>query len=1061
MDTSRFRALQADPGMQARVPIATYRLQFNRAFTFEYARRLVPYLGALGVSDLYASSYLTARPGSTHGYDIANHNALNPEIGTEEDYQRLVETLQTRGMGHVLDVVPNHMGIAAGSNPWWNDVLENGPSSLYAEFFDIDWDPVKRQLANKVLLPILGDQYGRVLENQELVLEYADGSFGLRYFETRLPIAPRSMTQILAHRLDDLTATLGEANPHLQEYQSILTALTNLPGRTETAADRIRERLREKEVIRRRLTTLGEACEPVRTWIEETVRIFNGKRGNPRSFDLLDRLLDDQVYRLADWRVAAEEINYRRFFDINDLAAIRMENPAVFQETHRLILRLVEEGKVTGIRLDHPDGLFDPPQYFYALQRERFAQVVRSRLLPAVAAVRPEGETAVAREVAQFDAMCQPDPAKAGCRPLYLLAEKILAKGERLPLQWAVYGTTGYEFLNLLDGLFVDSRNEKAMSAGYTAFTGERTPFADLVYESKQLIMRVSMSSELNVLGHALDRLSERNRYSRDFTLNSLTHALREVIACFPVYRTYIDGRGPEVALQDRACVEVAVAFAKRRNPATNVSVFDFVRDVLLLRYPENTDEAYRQAQRAFVQKIQQVTAPVTAKGVEDTAFYRYNRLVSLNEVGGQPDRFGVSVEEFHTQCQARWEKWPTGLSATSTHDTKRSEDVRARIHVLSEIPREWRAAVGRWHRWNRRHAAEVEGRPAPSRNDEYLLYQTLVGAWPLPPLGPEAMAAFTLRVQNYMLKAAKEAKLSTSWINPNGAYDEALRAFVARILDPGPGNRFLADFTAFHSFVARLGMVNSLALSLVKITAPGVPDFYQGTELWDFSLVDPDNRRPVDFAVRAALLSDLRARIAAGDLLGLARELTEYWTDGRTKLYTIHRALTCRRVAPKLFRAGEYVPLFTGGVHAGHLCACARRREGRTVLTVVPRLTACLTDNGARLPLGAEVWGDTWIQLPRDIPEEAYVNLFTGTRVGGRTDDGGTALAAGEILAEYPVALLASPSPPATAEGKGTSERSEIRCREPWEAIGPSGGMSGRCGSETSGPSWMAAGSR
>lgn len=1010
MEANASRELQQEPGLSPRVPVATYRLQFNRNFTFEDARQVVPYLDALGVSDLYASSYLAARPGSTHGYDIANHNALNPEIGTEEDYSPFVEALQARGMGQILDVIPNHMGIAAGCNPWWNDILENGPSSPYAEFFDIDWDPVKRQLANKVLLPILGDQYGRVLENQELWLEYADGAFSLRYHETRLPVAPRSATLILGHRLEALVATLGEVDPHLQEYQSIITALTNLPPQNETAPDRVRERMREKEVIRRRLAHLTEACEAIRTSIEETVRIFNGKRGDPRSFDLLDRLLTDQAYRLAYWRVAAEEINYRRFFDINELAAIRMENPKVFRETHRLILRLLEEGKVTGLRLDHPDGLFDPPRYFHALQRERFAQIVRARLRQGPPMAEPDREAAVAQASAQFDATCQVDPAKRGCRPLYLLAEKILAKGERLPATWAIHGTTGYDFLNLVGGLFVDASNEKAMTAAYAAFTGQRTPFPDLAYESKQLILQVSMSSELNVLGHALDRLAERNRYSRDFTLNSLTHALREVIACFPVYRTYIDGQRPEVALQDRACVEVAVAFAKRRNPTTNVSVFDFVRDVLLLRYPENADEAYREDQRAFVQKFQQVTAPVTAKGVEDTASYRYNRLVSLNEVGGEPDRFGVSVEEFHTQCLARQERWPAGLSATSTHDTKRSEDVRARIHILSEIPREWRAAVGRWHRWNRRHAVEVDGRAAPDRNDEYLLYQTLVGAWPLPPLEPEGRATFTARIQAYMLKAAKEAKVNTSWINPSEGYDGALRGFVARILDPGPGNRFLPDFTLFQGFAARLGMVNSLAQTLIKMTAPGVPDFYQGTEVWDFSLVDPDNRRPVDFAGRAALLAGLRERIAAGDLAELARELVEHWADGQIKLYTIHRALTYRRGAPDLFRMGDYVPLQTGGQAAEHICAFARRREARITLTVVPRLTARLTDLGARLPLGGEVWSDTCVALPQDFPEGPYHNMFTGAEVGVSRKDGGVALAVGEVLAGFPVALLEAP---------------------------------------------------
>jgi (1->4)-alpha-D-glucan 1-alpha-D-glucosylmutase len=1011
MTAELFRTLREASRLQPRVPLATYRLQFNKAFTFQDAGSLLPYLDALGVSDLYASSTLAARPGSMHGYDIIDHNRLNPEIGSAGDYDSLGAALRARGMGQILDVVPNHMGIATGSNPWWNDVLENGPSSPYAEFFDVDWDPVKRELANKVLLPILGDQYGRVLESQELVLEYAEGTFSLRYYDTRLPIAPRSWVSILRHRLDALAGALGEESPPLQEYQSIITALVNLPGRTETAPERVRERLREKEVIRRRLAQLTRERREVQESIEETVRVFNGKRGDSRSFDLLDHLLDAQAYRLAHWRVAAEEINYRRFFDINELAAIRMEDPLVFRETHRLILALVEQGTVTGLRLDHPDGLYDPPRYFRALQGERFTQLAAAHLHAGPSRSEPERGACRDQALEVFDASCREDPRDQGCCPLYLLAEKILGKGERLPVNWAIHGTVGYEFLNLVSGLFVDGRHERAMTAAYAAFTGQRTPFADLAYESKQLIMQVSMSSELNVLGHRLNRLSERNRYYRDFTLNSLTQALREVIACFPVYRTYITGAQEAIALQDRACVEVAVAFAKRRNPATNVSVFDFVRDTLLLRYPENADEAYREEQRRFVLKFQQLTAPVMAKGVEDTAFYRYHRLVSLNEVGGEPDRFGIPVEEFHAQCQSRLEKWPHALSATSTHDTKRSEDVRARIHVLSEIPREWRASVSRWHRWNRRHLGQAEGLPAPDRNDEYLLYQTLIGAWPLAPLSPDEAAAFTARMQQYMLKAAKEAKLRTSWINPSREYDEALTEFVARCLAPGPGNRFLADLTAFQAPIARLGMVNSLAQTLLKITAPGVPDFYQGTELWDFSLVDPDNRRPVDFARRQALLAALSERIASGRLAALARELVEQWPDGRVKLYTIHRALTYRRRVATLFQAGEYIPLSTQGTAAEHLVAYARHRATTTALIVVPRLAAALTEGGARLPLGREVWADTAVLLPRELPPGPYVNLFTGARLMAEPTEHGAALAAGELLEAYPVALLDLPT--------------------------------------------------
>jgi (1->4)-alpha-D-glucan 1-alpha-D-glucosylmutase len=586
-----------------------------------------------------------------------------------------------------------------------------------------------------------------------------------------------------------------------------------------------------------------------------------------------------------------------------------------------------------------------------------------------------------------------------------VLAEKILARGERLPTSWAIHGTTGYEFLNLVGGLFVASGNERRLTRIHAAFTGRPGHYADLVYEAKQLIMDVAMSSELNVLGHALNRLSERDRYSRDFTLNSLTDALKEVIACFPVYRTYVDGRAPEIALQDRACIEVAVAFAKRRNPAKSPLVFDFVRDVLLLRYPEHADEDARRDQLAFVRKFQQVTAPVTAKGVEDTAFYRYHRLASLNEVGGDPDRFGVSVQEFHAQCRVRQETWPDGLSATATHDTKRGEDVRVRIHVLSEVPQEWRAAVTRWRRWNRGHLTRLDGQPAPDPSDEYLLYQTLVGAWPQPD-DPADHAEFTTRIQAYMRKAAREAKVHTSWISPNEAYETALEEFVARLLDPAPGNRFLEDLMAFQGPVARLGAVNSLSQCVLKITAPGVPDFYQGTELWDLSLVDPDNRRAVDFGRRQGLLDALTTRLTAGDPGPLAAELLAGWTDGRVKLYAIHRALACRRGDVDLFRQGAYTPLPTLGVAADHVCAFARTLEGRAVLTIVPRLCWSMTGGGARWPVG-DLWGDTRVALPDAVPAGAYRDWLTGRTHEPRGTEAGPMLAIADVLAEFPVALL------------------------------------------------------
>jgi (1->4)-alpha-D-glucan 1-alpha-D-glucosylmutase len=956
----------------ARVPSATYRLQLNGGLPFAAAAALVPYLDALGISDVYTSSYLAARPGSPHGYDLVDHNALNPEIGGEVEHGDFVAALRARGMGHLLDVVPNHMGVVPGANRWWTDVLENGPSSPYAEFFDIDWEPVERHLANKLLLPILGDQYGRALERQELTLDLVDGAFVLRYHGTTLPVEPRSAAQVLAWRLSALTAALAAHDPALQEYQSILTALGNLPAVSETAPARVRERQREKEVVRRRLAQLVERAPAIRAALEETLRAFNGDKGDPRSFDLLDRLLDEQPYRLAHWRVAAEEINYRRFFDVNDLAAIRMEHPGVFAETHRLIFRLVEAEQVTGLRIDHPDGLYDPRGYLAALQRERRAQL----------------------------AGAGGDDGGAGGRPLYVVAEKILARGEKLPANWPVHGTTGYEFLALAGGLFVDPAGARPLAAAAAAFTGQRLPWADLVYACKRLVVESVMAGELSVLGHRLHRLAQRHRGSRDFTRASLTHALREVIACFPLYRTYIGDEG-EITLQDRAAVEVAVAYARRRNPTTGTAILDFVRDVLLLREPDGADEAYRQAQRAFVGRFQQLTAPVTAKGVEDTAFYRHLRLVSLNEVGGDPDQFGVSVEDFHRQCAARQAAWPAGLSATATHDTKRGEDARARIHVLSERPAAWREAVRRWHRANRRHAALVEGRPAPDRADEYLFYQTLVGAWP--PGAAAAEPELVDRLQAYAIKAAREAKVHTSWISPHEAYEAALRAFVAAALAPGPGNRFVEDFLAFHAPCARLGAVNGLAQLVLKLAAPGVPDLYQGTELWDLSLVDPDNRRPVDWAARRAALETIRARVDAGALAGLAAELLARWEDGHVKLFVLHRGLVLRRRRAALFRHGAYRPLAVSGRHAAHLLAFAREHEGDAALAVVPRLTWRLT-GGARWPLGHATWEDTAVVLPPGLAGD-WEDVFTG----GRPAPGaGGALPAAALLGDFPVALLA-----------------------------------------------------
>ncbi|MEO6970945.1 MAG: malto-oligosyltrehalose synthase, partial [Chthoniobacterales bacterium] len=690
-----------------RIPSSTYRLQFNREFTFAQARALVPYLHALGISDCYASPYFQARADSLHGYDITDHNKLNDAIGSRAEYDAWMAELHAHEMGQVLDFVPNHMGIGEPQNLWWADVLENGPSSPYAAYFEIDWQPLKSDLRDKVLIPVLGDQYGRVLERGELKVHYEAGRFFLRYFEHEFPLAPGTYRHVLEIALAQLSE--HKAEDFYAELQSILTALEYLPRRTERDPERIAERTREKEIIKRRSERRCEEAPLVQEAIEKALTIINGTPGEPRSFDALDALLSEQAYRLAFWRVAAEEINYRRFFDINDLAAIRMELPEVFEEAHRLLLELVATGAVTGLRIDHPDGLYLPNEYFEKLQR-RVAEAL-------------QGELPVDR------------------RAIYLVVEKILSGNEQLRADWPVHGTTGYDFMNDVIGVLVDANAERPITTAFHKFIGHTLHFGHLVYAKKRLVMRLSLANDVNVLGTMFDRISEKNRWYRDFTLDALTLAVQETIACFPVYRTYLAPDRP-VSEADRAVVERAVAAAKRRNPALEESVFNFLRDILLFRFPENLDEEARAEHIHFVLKFQQTTGPIMAKGLEDTAFYIYNRLAALNEVGGEPQRFGMRVEEFHRRNAERQEHWPATLLATSTHDTKRSEDVRARMAVISEIPDVWRRSLGRWRTLNRRWKRRFEESEAPDANEEYLLYQTLLGTWPLAPFRELSAAA-------------------------------------------------------------------------------------------------------------------------------------------------------------------------------------------------------------------------------------------------------------------------------------------------------------------------------
>jgi (1->4)-alpha-D-glucan 1-alpha-D-glucosylmutase len=1012
-------------------PTSTYRIQFqHKTMTFRDAADVVPYLADLGVSHLYASPCQKVRSGSTHGYAIVDYGQLDPGLGDADDYRAMVEALHRDSLGQILDTVSNHMSAAPAENLWWTDVLENGPASPHAAFFDIDWHPIKDELQNRVLLPILGGQYGQVLESGDLKLEYRDGAFFLRYYHSLLPIEPRSYRDVLTLGLDALKTTMPPDSDELLELESIITALEHLPECTVAEPGGVAERQREKEVVKRRLHALVARAPAIADHIQRSLSEFNGTSGDPHSYDKLDKLLDAQVYRLSHWKAADDEINYRRFFDINELAAVCMELPEVFAQSHALVFELLARGDVDGLRVDHIDGLYEPAEYLRRLQREYLLALGRAAhqratenscgaAVPAARAgetpappVIPnapppwsEIETAFLPRVS---AIAFADPAPL---PLYVVVEKILAADENLPELWMSAGTTGYDFISSVNGLFVNPAGLAELTTIYDRFVDEHLDFREVAHQSKLLVFRTAMSSDLQLLAHRLNRISERHRRSRDFTLNALRTALREIFACFPIYRTYIH-RG-DVSERDRQVLCRAVAQAKRRNTTTDAAVFDFIRDVLLLQAPPDLGEAGRHERDLFVGRFQQVTSPVMAKGIEDTAFYRYFPLVSLNEVGSDPSRGATSLAEFHRHNRIQQTNWPQSLTGSSTHDTKRSEDARARINVLSEIPSLWRKAVNRWARLNRRHRREVDGQPAPSRNDEYLFYQNLLAVWPPLPADRNELDQLTARMIAYMEKATHEAKVHTSWINPDAEYDAAIKQFVAAALDNRAKNRFLSAFRQFHEQVVNWGLYNALSQLVLKLCSPGVPDIYQGQELWDFSLVDPDSRRPVDFAKRREMLAQLTKDVGGDDrsLLSLAGELARNPRDPRIKLLVIWRALQFRRQHAELFRLGDYLPLQVEGPKASHVCAFARRlpesanAASQLAIVVAPRLIAQLTPAADSLPsppLGPAIWTDTRIILEDGWPA-TLKNVFTGQDCP--LADSRLALA--DALADFPVALL------------------------------------------------------
>lgn len=963
-----------------RIPRATYRVQLHRGFGFADAAALVPYWSALGISHLYASPILGARPGSTHGYDVVDHGRLNPELGSRADFDHLVDRLHAHGMGLVVDIVPNHMGVLGGDNAWWLDVLENGAASAFANHFDIDWLSADPVLRGKVLLPLLGDQFGVVLERGELrlVVDERRGYLTLCHHEHHLPLDPATYGRLLRRVLQQLD---GVADAVRAELLAVTEGLERLPPHDAADAAARRRRQADKTRLKARLAGCLRDASVLQA-LQAVVAQVNGRVGERASFDELEALIAAQPYRLAHWRVAGDEINYRRFFDVNELAALRMERPEVFEATHALVLDLAARGAIDGLRLDHPDGLADPAGYFRRLQ-QRYAEVAG---LPPPAP-GAEGQRADMR--------------------LYVVAEKIVARHEQVPREWALHGTTGYRFANVINGILVDGSAKARLDRCWRVFApDEAEDFDTLSWRCRHIVMDGSLAGELTVLAGALLRLARADRRTRDFTLHSLRQALAEVVAAFPVYRTYIVDRPSR---QDRRHVDWAIGRARRRSLGADASVFDFLRRVLVGRPLPGAPAGLAERYLAFTQRLQQYTAPVLAKGIEDTALYRHQRLISLNDVGSEPDEFGLSVAAFHAIGRERLLNRPSAMLTTSTHDAKRSEDVRARIDVISEFPAAWRLAVRRWSRLNRRHKRTVDGRVAPTRNDEYLLYQTLVGSLPAGAPDDAALPAYAGRIVRAMLKSVREAKAVTSWTSPNGAYESALDHFVRAVLDPREGQLFLADLRTQVEVIAWHGALNGLTLALVKALSPGVPDFYQGHELIELSLVDPDNRRAVDFERRRRLLAEAQRLQALPDAARRAalRDWVAHAPDGRAKFWVTWRALQLRQAHEAMLRQAEYLPLDVRGEHASHALAFARHDGGRWIVVVAVRLLAGFGRPGGVLPAGPD-WGDTMVVLPPAVqaPWQEGPGLEDAlTGLCHHAADGLLPLAS--VLTEWPVAAL------------------------------------------------------
>ena len=943
------------------VPEATYRLQFNSEFRFSDATALVDYLAKLGITDIYASPILTSRKGSTHGYDITDPAQIDPDIGSANEFEQLQNKLIEHGMRLILDIVPNHMA-ASSENRWWMDVLENGSESVFASYFDIDWHPPSRNLEGKVLLPVLGRSFGETLDRGELRLIFQNGKFFVQYFDSIFPLMPRSYRRLLKHRIDELKTMLSEDSAAFQEYSGIIAALSSLSESTRSTPE-AEKRVRQ-DAVRERLQLLVSENPGIATFIDENIANFNGRKGDAASLNALEHLLDEQHFRLAYWQDPNEGINYRRFFAITDLVGIRAEDPLVFDATHGQIFQLFAKGAIRGLRVDHIDGLRDPVGYLNRL---------RERLVAS-------------------------PPSESGGP--YVLVEKILSRDESLPEDWPVSGTTGYEYLNAANGLFVCPPGARRLEKIYSDFISKDVSFDDVTYAKKKLVMNTLLRVEMRSLGRQLADLAAHDRYARDILRPELMDALIEVTACFPVYRTYIRNLdAPESAKQ---MIERAIEEARTRRPRLGPASFPFLRDVLTLANPPHILSDQREERLAFVMRWQQFTGPIVAKGIEDTALYVYYPLLSLNEVGGNPEPSKVQAWECFVEfIRERQRRWPDSLNATSTHDAKLSEDVRARLNALSEIPDEWAEEIANWSKRNESHKQAVDGRKVPDPNEEYLIYQALVGMWPV---NRSELTSISERLQAYAIKAIREAMVHTRWTEPNTAHEQAVCSFIQKILSPQDNSPFLCSVARFLEKVTYAGMINGLSQALLKIACPGVPDFYQGSELWSRNLVDPDNRRPVDFQSRTQALQALLDN-AHFDTSGVARHLLAEWPDGRIKLYMIWKALGCRRKQPTLFREGEFIPLEAAGDQSHHILGFLRRHGEEHAVIIIPRWVTNIPRSVETTMLGT-FWSGIDLKLPVSSPN-SWRNVFTAKTTETRPGDGNPCIAVSDLFQDFPVALL------------------------------------------------------